>query len=131
MCAEVLGQLFGVQRQVQSVSDNAPQPMHRLNEAVRSELPSPMIRALLLATTCALAGCAVSTGAVPRAEGMYTVTKQGAGFWIQTPQLTAEASAEADKQCSGMGKKLKVLHSKESPAGLGRFPESEVLFRCD
>lgn len=84
--------------------------------------------AVLLAT-----GCAVQTsGVVPRAEGMYTITRQGEGFWVQTSQLTALASQDAGKECERIGKKFKLMHVKEIPAGpLGRWPESEVLFRCE
>lgn len=79
------------------------------------------------------AGCAVqTTGVVPRADGMYTITRQGEGFWVQTLQLTGLATQEAEGHCARERKKLKVLHTKEIPAGvLGRWPESEVLFRCE
>lgn len=81
-----------------------------------------------------LAGCAApaNTGVVPRADGMFTVTRQGEGFWVSPMQLTAMASDDAQAYCSRGGKALKVVHSKEIPAGpLGRWPESEVLFRCE
>lgn len=80
-----------------------------------------------------LAGCAVpTTGVVPRGEGMYTITRQGEGFWVQTLQLTAMATQDAESHCIKQGRKVKVLHTKEIPAGaLGRWPESEVLFRCE
>lgn len=86
-----------------------------------------------LVTAMMLAGCAVpTTGVVPRGEGMFTITRQGEGFWVQPLQLTAMATQDAEAYCSRDGKQLKVLHSKEIPAGpLGRWPESEVLFRCD
>jgi len=39
---------------------------------------------------------------------------------------------EADAYCKGSGKSVKVMHTKEIQAGpLGRWPESEVLFRCE
>lgn len=91
------------------------------------------MRIALTAAAAALAGCAVATtGIVPRAEGFYTVTRQGAGAWVQTVELTALATQEAGAHCSREGRRLKVIHTKEIPAGvLGRWPESEVLFRCD
>jgi hypothetical protein len=89
--------------------------------------------AIAAAMVGALTGCAVATtGVVPRQEGMYTVTRQGAGAWVQPLELTALANQEADAYCSKNGRKTKIIHTKEIPAGpLGRWPESEVLFRCD
>lgn len=80
-----------------------------------------------------LTACAVpTTGIVPRAEGMATITRQGEGFWVQTQQLTAMATQDAEAYCLRNSKKLKVLHVKEIPAGaFGRWPESEILFRCE
>lgn len=91
------------------------------------------MRVFLLAAMLGLAGCAVATtGVVQRAEGFYTVTRQGAGAWVQTVELTALATQEAGAHCGKEGRRLKVVHTKEIPAGvLGRWPESEVLFRCD
>jgi hypothetical protein len=83
----------------------------------------------VLALLCA---CSTpTTGIVPRNEGMYTVTRQGNGFWVTTESLKVAAIQEADKFCANTGKKVKVVHSKEIPAGaFGRWPESEVLFSC-
>jgi hypothetical protein len=62
---------------------------------------------------------------------MYTVTRQGEGFWVTVDSLKAAALKEADAFCAMEGKTLKLVYSKEIPAGaLGRWPESEVLFRC-
>ncbi len=87
----------------------------------------------LLFLCLALAGCAVpTTGVVPRSEGMLTITRQGEGFWVQTLQLTAMATQDAEAHCLKLSKKTKIVHTKEIPAGvLGRWPESEVLFRCE
>jgi hypothetical protein len=81
----------------------------------------------------ALVACAVpTTGIVPRADGMFTVTQQGGGAWVQTSQLTATASQEAAGHCQRLGKAFKLIHTKEIPAGpFGRWPESEILFRCE
>lgn len=86
-----------------------------------------------LAAALALTGCAVpTTGVIPMSEGMYTVTRQGDGFWVQPLQLTAQASQEADAYCGRTKKTAKVIHTKEIPAGaFGRWPESEVMFRCE
>lgn len=80
-----------------------------------------------------VAGCAVpTTGVIPISEGMYTITRQGDGFWVQPLQLTAQATQDADAYCGRTKKTVKVLHTKEIPAGaFGRWPESEVMFRCE
>lgn len=80
-----------------------------------------------------LAGCATpTTGVVPRGEGLATVTHQGSGGWVSTDKLKAAAIQEADAYCKDSGKSVKVVHTKEIQAGpLGRWPESEVLFRCE
>ena len=43
-----------------------------------------------------------------------------------------EAIKEASAYCQKSGKNFKQIHVKEIPAGvLGRWPESELLFRCE
>lgn len=88
---------------------------------------------LFMTLIAALGGCAVaSTGVVPRGEDMYTVTRQGEGGWVTTDSLKTEALREADAFCTEKKKKFKFIHSKEIPAGVfGRWPESEVLFKCE
>lgn len=80
-----------------------------------------------------LAGCATpTTGVVPRGEGLSTVTRQGSGAWVSTDSLRADAIQEASAHCGKQGKQVKVVHTKEIQAGaFGRWPESEVLFRCE
>ena len=74
-----------------------------------------------------LAGCAIpTTGIVPRGEGMYTVRRQGEGAWVTPDTLKVAAIQEADAYCKQDKKGVKVIHTKEIPAGaLGRWPESE------
>lgn len=81
----------------------------------------------------ALTACAVpTTGIVPRGEGLSTVTKQGEGFWVTTESLKIGAIKEAASYCKTISKTVKVVHTKEIPAGpLGRWPEAEVLFKCE
>jgi hypothetical protein len=80
-----------------------------------------------------LAGCATpTTGVVPRGDGLHTVTRQGGAAWITTDSLKVAALQEAGDFCDKTSAKLKVVHTKDIPAGpLGRWPESEVLFRCE
>lgn len=80
-----------------------------------------------------IAACAVpTTGVVPRGDGYFTVTRQGEGLGVTNDQLRAAALKEAGARCSAASKPLKVIHVKDIPAGpLGRWPESEVLFRCE
>lgn len=78
-------------------------------------------------------GCATpTTGIVPRGEGLHSVTRQGEGFWVSTDALKTAAILEADAHCIGTSQRVKVVHTKEIQAGaFGRYPESEVLFRCE
>ena len=87
----------------------------------------------LLLLAAILMGCATpTTGIVPRGDGMYTVTRQGEGFWVTVDSLKAAATLEADAFCKNDKKGVKVIHTKEIPAGaLGRWPESEILFKCE
>lgn len=91
------------------------------------------MRLFLLIACASISGCAVpTTGVVPRGDSMYTVTRQGDSFLVTTESLKTAAILEADAYCSGRGKKYKFMYNKDIPAGpLGRWPESEVLFRCD
>jgi hypothetical protein len=79
-----------------------------------------------------LSGCAVpTTGIVPQGNDIYTVTRQGEGFWVATNELRAAVLREAGSYCEGKGKALKILHVKEIQAGaLGRWPEAEAVFTC-
>lgn len=87
----------------------------------------------LIAFGAALVGCAVpTTGVVPRGQDMYTVTRQGDSFLVTTESLKIGAIQEADAYCAAKAKKYKFIHNKDIPAGpLGRWPESEVLFKCE
>lgn len=88
---------------------------------------------LLLFVLLGLSACAVpTTGVVPRGDGLHTVTRQGEGFWVMPDTLKAAAILEADTYCKNKSKSVKVIHTKDIPAGaFGRWPESEVLFRCE
>ena len=92
-----------------------------------------MKTSVVAALLVVLAGCATpTTGVVPRNEGLATVTHQGSSGLVSTDSLKAAAIQEADAYCQRSGKRAKVVHTKEIPAGpLGRWPESEVLFRCE
>ena len=92
-----------------------------------------LLKIALCSSLLALTACAIpTTGVVPRGEEMYTIARQGNGFWVTVDSLKAEALKDAEAHCNQQKKKLKFIHSKEIPAGaLGRWPESEVLFRCE
>lgn len=91
-----------------------------------------MKRALLAAAFLATAACATpTTGIVPRGDGLHTVTRQGAGAWVSTDSLKTAGILEADAYCKRDGKAVKVVYTKEIPAGAGRWPESDVLFKCE
>jgi hypothetical protein len=59
---------------------------------------------------------------------LTVLRRQGNGFWVTTDSLKVEALKEA----AAYNRRLKVIHTKETPAGpFGRWPENEVLFRCE
>ena len=90
------------------------------------------MRKLFVVIALALVGCATpTTGVVPLGEGMFTVTRQGAGAWVYTAELKAAALKEANEYCESKHRSFKVINVKEIPAGpFGRWPEAEVLFTC-
>lgn len=92
-----------------------------------------LVKVAIASSMIFLTACATpTTGVVPRGEDMYTVTHQGSGAWVTVDSLKAAALQEADAYCGTKKKKLKFIHSKEIPAGpFGRWPESEVLFKCE
>lgn len=100
---------------------------------MKYKAPSSCLHQMCILFVVVLAGCATpTTGVVPRGEGLSTVTRQGASAWVSTDSLRAQAIQEANAHCGMQGKQVKVVHTKEIQAGvLGRWPESEVLFRCE
>lgn len=80
-----------------------------------------------------VSGCATpTTGVVPRGDGMLTITRQGGSAFVSTESLKAAAMQDAEAHCASKKKQFKFLHNKDTQAGpLGRWPESEVLFRCE
>ena len=92
-----------------------------------------MQRFALFAVAMMLAGCAVpTTGVVPQNNGLMTITRQGEGFWVTTASLSAQTRTDAAEHCKGLGKTSNVIHSKEIQSGaLGRWPEAEILFKCE
>ncbi len=99
-----------------------------MNHAKKSKF---LLAAALLVSM--LSGCAnQTTGIVPKGDGLNTVTRQGEGFWVTLDSLRTAAILEADAYCKRSSRSVKVMHTKEIPAGpLGRWPESEVLFQCE
>lgn len=88
--------------------------------------------ALSVFTLAVLSGCATATtGAVPIGEGLHTITRQGNGAWVSTNSLKNAAIIEADAHCKRDGKSFKLVHSKEIQSGPGRWPEAEILFKCE
>lgn len=83
--------------------------------------------------TAFLGSCAVpTTGVVPQGDGLYTIARQGNSFLVSTDSLKSAGLQEAETYSVQQGKRMKFVHSKEIPAGaLGRWPESEILFKCE
>lgn len=80
-----------------------------------------------------LTGCAVpTTGVQPLSDGLHKIAHQGEGFWVTTESLKIAATKEANDFCARSNKQARVVDVKHIPAGaLGRWPEAEVLFRCE
>lgn len=65
-------------------------------------------------------------------RGAFKPRLCGEGFWVTTDQLRTAGLREAGDRCTSLRKELKVIHVKDIPAGpLGRWPESEILFKCE
>jgi len=95
---------------------------------------SPPTKTLALGAICTLlSACAApALGPVARAEGLFAITRQGDGFWIQSRELTAQATQDAHLHCVKLARQARVLEVKETPAGSNSLrPQSEVLYRCD
>ncbi len=79
-----------------------------------------------------LIGCATpTTGIIPRGEGINTVTHQANWDFTSTDTLKNNAILEASAYCQRTSKGVKVIHTKEIQGGLDRFPEAEILFKCE
>lgn len=87
----------------------------------------------IVASTLMLQACATpSTGVVPLGDGISSVAHQGSSAWVSTNSLKATALQEAGASCQQAGKGIRVVHTREIQAGpFGRWPEAEVLFRCE
>jgi len=89
---------------------------------------------LSVAVAAVLVGCAVrvpTTGVVNRGGGVYTVAHQAeTGFHSSAP-LRASATQEATEFCQREGKKILVLHAKETPGRANQYPEYEIVFKCE
>ncbi len=90
------------------------------------------MRALLLALSATLAGCAATSNVVPMGSDTYLMTKQAATGFPGLGNMKAEVITEANGHCSRAGKQLQVLNTSESqpPFILGNYPRVEVQFAC-
>jgi hypothetical protein len=90
------------------------------------------MRTLSAITVFSLVGCATpTTDVMLTKEGLYTVTRQGEGAWVNTSELRAAAIAEGNQYCATKQMAMKVVQVKEIATGvLGRGPRAEVFFRC-
>ena len=87
---------------------------------------------LLLILAFLMTGCAVpTTGVIPRGDGLYTVSHQGATAFHATEPLKLAATQEGMAYCEKLGKTFKFVHSKEIQGRPAQYPESEVLFKCE
>ena len=88
---------------------------------------------MLLAIVALLGACSIhSSGVVSRGEGRYNVTHLSGSASASTDSLKADAIEEGDAYCGQKQRKLKVIHSKDTPLGpFGQWAESEVEFVCE
>ena len=79
-----------------------------------------------------LCACSIhGSGVVSHGENHYALTRQSGAVWISVDTLKAEAMQEANAYCAKKQQKLNLIRSKETPAGFGRWAESEVVFTCE
>lgn len=82
---------------------------------------------------CALSACATtSTGPVPAGQDTYMISRKEGAFPSGNEPLLAEALAEANKHCAGMGKVMKLISNGENsgPVILGNYPKATVVYSC-
>jgi hypothetical protein len=88
---------------------------------------------MLLAIVALLGACSIhSSGVVSRGEGRYNVTHLSGSPSASTDSLKADAIEEGDAYCAQKQRRLKLIHSKDTPLGsFGQWAESEVEFVCE
>lgn len=92
-----------------------------------------MKRLLSYVLVLALSACATTTtGPVPAGQDTFMISRQEGAFPSGREPLLAEAIAEADKYCTGMGKTMKLVSTNENsgPVVLGNYPRATVVFSC-
>lgn len=73
-----------------------------------------------------------SSGVVSRGDGIFSVTRHGAGAWVSEIALKEAALKEAMEFCGQDQKKMNLVFCKGVPAGKGRpCPLSAILFKCE
>jgi len=82
---------------------------------------------LLLMSVVLLCACSIHGSGVVARGDRYAAARYG----DSADSLNAEAMQEADAYCAQKQKNLNVTHSKDIPAGFGRWAESEVEFTCE
>ena len=84
--------------------------------------PQLLVMSVVLLCACSIHG----SGVVVRGDH-YAAAR----YADSADSLRAEALQEASGYCEQKQQKLKVIHSKDTPAGFGRWAESEVEFICE
>ena len=82
--------------------------------------PQLLVMSVVLLCACWIHG----SGVVARGENRCTVTRQSGAVWVSVESLKAEALQEAGAYCAQKQKQLKLIHSKDTPAGFGRWADS-------
>ena len=91
------------------------------------------MKALGAVLLCLLSACATtSTGPVAAGQDTFVVSRQAGAFPSGREPLLAEALAEANAKCYGLGKTMKLLSTTENPGPyiLGNYPKATIVFSC-
>jgi hypothetical protein len=89
------------------------------------------MRFIILAAL-AVAGCASNSGVVPVGGDQFMVARQAATGLGGQGNLKGEALTEANAYCARQGKTMELVKTwqNEGPYLLGKYPRTEVTFRC-
>jgi hypothetical protein len=82
---------------------------------------------LLVMSVVLLCACSIHGSGVVARGDHYAAAR----YAESADSLRAEALQEASGYCAQKQQKLTVIHSKDTPAGFGRWAESEVEFTCE
>lgn len=89
-----------------------------------------MTRIGVIASMCALAGCAVIANVAPLGNGVFMTAAHSNDVNARVEQETAQAMAQATAYCQERGTAVDVVRVDAPAPPPGRPPSAEVDFRC-